>query len=166
MRDVKILSNLTSFFTQANEENREIAIPYPEESMIVFAVKKGGRYISNNVGTHIDRDKFSQLTFQAGDGAIHIYVRKVDPVDYLKFLLGRPLYIGLIAASLLLYISLFYFTVKEFQVSGDGTLSEEAIAKIKALRLTLATIKLIPEESVEEMKKVVDSILSHKIKKK
>ena len=93
-------------------------------------------------------------------------MKKIDPLDYLNFVGQNHLYTGLIVASVLLYLSIFYFTVKEFELAQSGGITEELMNRLKALRLTLATFKVIPEESVDEMKRVVDSILRHRSSKR
>jgi hypothetical protein len=40
-------------------------------------------------------------------------------------------------------------------------LDEELIERLKALRLTIATAKIIPQESSEEAKRIIDIILSY-----
>jgi hypothetical protein len=165
-RDMKILSNVTAFLTGIGEENKKVHIPYPEETVIMLSRKPAGMFVSANVGSPIDREKYTQMTLRVKEGVIYMYVRKVDIIGYLLFISDKPLYIGLLTASFLLYLSIFYFTLKEFQLTKKETLTEELLARIKALRLTLATLKLIPEESVDEMKRIVDAILGHRITKK
>ncbi len=165
-RDMKILSNITTFLSGVQEEKKRVPIPFPEETVIMLSRKPTGKFVTSNVGAPIDRQKYTQMTLNIEEGVLYLYVRKVDLMGYLIFISDKPLYIGLLTASLLLYLSIFYFTLKEFQVTRRETLTEELISRIKALRLTLATLKLIPEESAEEMKRIVDAILGHRITKK
>ncbi len=161
-RDNKVMTNIASFLMKVNYGEERVSIPYPEETVLMFSKKPAGNFVSTNVGSPIERDLYTQITLRVEDGVLYMYVRKIDLRGYFQFVMNKPLYIGLITASLLLYITVFFFTVREFQIAHREPLTEELLNKIKALRLTLATIKLIPEESVEEMKKVVDSILAKK----
>ncbi len=165
-RDNRILSNTLTFFMKMKEDQRKIDIPHPEETVIVVQHRLRGKFVSTNVGEPIERSKYTQLTIKVEDSVAYMYIRKIDLMGYFIFISKRPMYIGLITASLLLYLSIFYFTIKEFQLTHRETLTEELLSRIKALRLTLATLKLIPEESAEEMKKIVDSILSNRITKR
>ena len=166
-RDRMILANVSTFLLKVREGERRIQLPYPDQTVIVYTEKPSGeRYMSANATGPLDRDKYSYVTRSLRSGTIYMYVRKIDPLDYLLFVSREPLYTGLLVASLLLYLSIFYFTVREFELAQGGRLTEEFLSRVKALRLTLATVKVLPEESVNEMKKVVDSILKYRPSKK
>lgn len=165
-RDRKILTNIGEFLIKANQGKSNIALPYPDQTVLVYLRKPEGKFMSANALSNIDRSKFELVSVIAEGNTVYVYVKKVDPVEYLLFVGQNRFYTGLLVASFLLYISIFYFTLREFELNRGGELTEELINKLKALRLTLATLKVIPEESVEEMKKVVDGILRHKVSKR
>ena len=165
-RDSKVLTNTLAFFMKMREGQQRIEIPYPEETVIMLQQRPAGKFLSTNVGEPIDRSKYTQITLRVENSVAYMYIRKIDLIGYFLFISNRPLYIGLLTASILLYLSIFYFTIKEFQLTQRETLTEELLSRIKALRLTLATLKLIPEESAEEMKRIVDAILSNRITKR
>ena len=165
-RDSRILTNTLAFFMKIREGEQKIDIPYPDETVIMLQQRPAGKFLSTNVGEPIDRSKYTQITLRVENSVAYMYIRKIDIMGYFLFISNRPLYIGLLTASILLYLSIFYFTIKEFQLTHRETLTEELLSRIKALRLTLATLKLIPEESAEEMKKIVDAILSNRITKR
>ena len=122
--------------------------------------------MSSNAVSGVDRGEYDLVFIPIGNDKVYAYVKKIELLDYLNFVAQNQLYTGLIVASILLYLSIFYFTVKEFELAQSGSITEELMNKLKALRLTLATFKVIPEESVDEMKRVVDSILGNKPSKK
>ncbi len=165
-RDSKVLTNTLAFFMKMKEGQQKIDIPYPEETVIMLQQRPAGKFLSTNVGEPINRSKYIQITLRVENNVAYMYVRKIDLMGYFLFISNRPLYIGLLTASILLYLSIFYFTIKEFQLTQKETLTEELLSRIKALRLTLATLKLIPEESAEEMKRIVDAILGNRITKR
>ena len=165
-RDSRVLTNTLAFFMKMREGQQRIEIPYPEDTVIMLQQRPAGKFLSTNVGKPIDRSKYTQITLRVENNVAYMYIRKVDVIGYFLFISNRPLYIGLLTASILLYLSIFYFTIKEFQLTQRETLTEELLSRIKALRLTLATLKLIPEESAEEMKRIVDAILSNRITKR
>ena len=164
-RDSKMLANVSSFFLQMQEKKNPIELPYPEYTILMYA-DKSGKFVSSNVGSPVDRDKYVHVSMPVGDHILYMYIREVDIGDYLRYVSNFPLYIGLLVTSLLLYMSIFYFTIREFEFAQSDSLTEELINRIKALRLTLATFKVAPEESIEEMKKVVDSIIKHRFSKR
>ncbi len=162
-RDSMILANVSAFILKIREGERKIPLPYPGQTVIVYTARPSGeKFVSANATAPIDRDSFNYVTRSIGSGTLHMYVRKVSLRDYLLFVSGEPFYVGLLVSSLLLYLSLFYFTIREFELAHGGRITEELMNRLKALRLTLATVKVLPEESVSEMKKVVDSILKHR----
>jgi len=158
-RDKKILANISTFFLEVERGKEKIQLPHPEYSVIVYMKKPDKKFMSANVLSSIDRSKYLSLTVPRGRDVAYLYVRKIDLIDYLSFVGRVPLYTGLLVASLLLYLSIFYFTVREFELTQRGGVTEELMNRLKAFRLTLATFRVIPEESIDEMKKIVDSIL-------
>ncbi len=165
-RDSKIVGNVVHFMDKMRKGEGSVKLPYPEASIIIFSDKRGNKVVSENVKNPGERSRLFKLNFPVEDGSLYLYVKKVDLKDYFLFVSQNPFYTGLLVASLLLYITIFYFTLRELQTPQRATLTEELINKLKALRLTLATLKIIPEESVDELKRIVDSIvLREKVKR-
>ncbi len=161
-RDKKILANVATFLTAVQRGEEKVELPYPDYTLLVYLKRPNKKFVSTNAVTEIDRDKYTSVTLTLKGDVVYVYAKKVSLTDYLSYISGNNLYIGLLVAGFLLYMSVFYFTIREFEVSKGDRLTVELINKLKAFRLTLATFKVIPEESVEEMKKVVDSILGNK----
>lgn len=157
-RDRRITTNITAFFL--GMKGRMVNLPFQESAMLVYSKGSGEKFMSSNVLSN-PWQEYDLIQVRVGNDELIAYVKKVSIVDYVSFLLQNYLYAGLMLASLLLYLSVFYFTIKELELSGGGGITEELVNKLKALRLTLATFKIIPEESVEEMRRLVDSILKH-----
>jgi len=157
-RDRRVTTNITAFFLGMKE--KMVNLPFQESAMLVYSKGSGEKFMSSNVLSN-PLQEYDFIRVRVGNDELVAYVKKVSVVDYANFLLQNYLYAGLMLASLLLYLSVFYFTIKELELSGGGGITEELVNKLKALRLTLATFKIIPEESVEEMRRLVDSILKH-----
>ncbi len=158
-REAKILGNVTTFMDRMAKGEDNVRIPNPGFSVFIYSDKRGNKIVSSNVRNPGDRGAFLNLSFPLEEGRIYMYVKKVDLLDYLFFVSQNPFYTGLLVASLLLYITIFYFTLRELQIPQRVTLTEDLINRLKALRLTLATLRVIPEESVDELKRIVDSII-------
>ena len=165
-RDTKVLANVSSFFVGVREGITKVEVPFPDYAVVMYSKNDTGKFVSSNVASPIEREKFLHIVMPVGEGTLYLYVRKVSVADYLAFVSKNNLYTGLLVASILLYFSIFYFTLKEFELAERGGLTEELLNRLKALRLTMATLKIIPEESVDEMKKLVDSILKHRLSKR
>lgn len=165
-RDTKILANVSSFFIGVREGIEKVDIPYPKHTIIMYAKEPSGKFVSSNVASPIERKMYVHISMPLQEGTLYMYVRKVDLLEYLAFVGQNNLYTGLLVASVLLYFSIFYFTLREFELAEKGGITEELLNRLKALRLTMATLKVIPEESVDEMKKLVDNILRHRLSKR
>ncbi len=165
-RDRRVFANVSTFFISVSEGKERIELPYPEDTVLVLLRKPDKRFLSKNILSDIDRDEYVFLKVSVGKDSAYMYVKRISLTDYLHFVFREPIYTGLLVASLLLYISVFYFTIREFELTQGSGVTEELTKRLKALRLMLATFKIIPEESVDEMKKVVDSILRYRVSKK
>ncbi|NPA40907.1 MAG: hypothetical protein GXO18_01350 [Aquificae bacterium] len=165
-RDAKLLANISAFFVGVNSGLEKVSIPYPKYTVIMYKKEPSGKFVSSNALPPEERDNYIQVEMPVRDGKLFLYVRKIDLKEYLSFVGSNTFYTGLLVASLLLYLSIFYFTLKEFEIAQRGALTEELLNRLKALRLTMATLKVIPEESVEEMKKLVDGILKDRLSKR
>ena len=158
-RDTKILRNVVHFLEKAGKGENNVRLPHPDATIFIYSDRQGNKLVSANVRNPGDRGAYLNMKVSLEGGNLYIYLKKIDPIDYLVFVSQNPFYTGLLVASLLLYITIFYFTLRELQVPQRVALTEDLINRLKALRLTLATLKVIPEESVDELKRIVDSII-------
>ncbi len=165
-RETKILANVSTFFVGVREGVEKINIPYPKYTVLLYRKDPQGKFVSSNTLSPEEKSSYIQMEIPISEGTLFMYVRKVEIGEYLSFVSGNAFYTGLLIVSILLYITIFYFTLKEFEVGQKGILSEELVNRLKALRLTIATLKVIPEESIEEMKRLVDTILKDKLSKR
>jgi len=165
-REAKILANVSAFFVAVREGVERISVPYPKYTVLLYRKEPQGKFVSSNTLSPEEKSNYIQMEIPVSNGVLYMYVRKVELRDFLSFVSGNTFYTGLLLVSFLLYLTIFYFTLKEFEIGQRGALTEELTNRLKALRLTLATLKVIPEESVEEMKKLVDSILKDKFSKR
>ncbi len=165
-RETKILANVSTFFVGVKEGVEKINIPYPKYTVLLYRKDPHGKFVSSNTLSPEEKSSYIQMEIPISEGILFMYVRKVEIGEYLSFVSGNAFYTGLLIVSILLYITIFYFTLKEFEVGQRGILTEELVNRLKALRLTIATLKVIPEESIEEMKRLVDTMLKDKLSKR
>lgn len=165
-RDRKTMTNVSVFIMGVSRGQKEVKLPYPEQTIFVYTKRPTGKFVSANAVSGRDREEFDLFSLTVGKDTVYVYVKKVSLSGFFAYVSRSPLHIGLLVASFLLYVSMFYFTVKEFEITREEGITEDLMNRLKALRLTLATFKVIPEESVEEMKRVVDGILRHKLSKR
>lgn len=164
-REKRVLSNLSSFFVKVMDGEKSVRLPFPEDSILILVKGTQERFMSTNALFNMDKDRYYMIYRQIGKDRLYMYVRKISLFSYIDFISRNIYYGGLILASILLYATVSYFTVKEFELSrGEptGGITDDLMNKLKAFRLALATSKVIPEESISEMKRVLDGILKDK----
>ncbi len=157
-----VLRNVATFMVNAAEGRNFVNLPDPDYSLIALKTKDGQRFISSNMNLPFDSTFYSSVRVSVGESEATIYYKKPTPTDYVMFLASKPVYAGMLLASVFLFISLMLYVAAETKptpAKSKLAVDERFMDKLKALRLTLATMKIIPEESAKEMRKVIDSIL-------
>ncbi len=169
-RDKKISKNIAVFIVKKERGEENISLTYPEYTIIITRDKEGN--IFNSMGrANIDFSDLNGSGYAEKGYEANIYIKKMSINNLVKFLMEDYVIMGTVVSSFLLFIILYYALVREISETvpkekGEGVkANEEFIKKLKALKLTIATHKIIPEESMEQMKKIVDSLLEeHKYK--
>ncbi len=169
-RDKKISKNIAVFIVKKEQGEENISLTYPEYTIIITRDKEGNIY--NSMGrANIDFSDLNGSGYVEKGYEANVYIKKMSINNLVKFLMENYVIMGTIISSFLLFIILYYAIIREIsEVSPrkkeEGVkVNEEFIKKLKALKLTIATHKIIPEESIEQMKKIVDSLLEeHKYK--
>jgi hypothetical protein len=97
---------------------------------------------------------------------VYIYTRKYNLGEYIEELLKNPTSFGIALAGLILFtMGIVYMLIPQTQhKSTEGKMVEKTYpqgleSKLKALRLAIATHGVIPKESIEEAKRILDDIL-------
>jgi hypothetical protein len=101
---------------------------------------------------------------------VYIYTRKYNFGEYIEEMLKNPTSLGIALAGLILSaIGIVYMLIPQAQQKSTEVKIVEKIVektyppdlerKLKALRLAIATHGVIPKESIEEAKRILDNIL-------
>lgn len=175
-----LFGSLTSFELYAKERQRKINInmagfildvyngapssktPYPEYSTIILKTQDGKVITTENLLKVFDESMYSSDLYKDKRGnEIYVYVKKPTLGEYLYFFLENPLSFGvLISGALMLFVGLFLlFTTEVRAVTSSKEIDDGFINGLKALRLTLSTSRIIPEESLDQAKRILDDIL-------
>lgn len=166
-KERQVVENISTFLHDYLEKGI-VSLPYPE--VMVLKVKKEGRiFATANFNNPISTENFLYSVKGKDDKSVEVYLRKSSLEEFMLFLFASPV---LLAANLLLfviYLSFFYFMVKELEVKvpekvkevleEKPTLSAELINQVKALRVLLHTEKILGKEASEKAKNLVDEIL-------
>ena len=169
-RDKKISKNIAVFIVKKERGEENISLTYPEYTIIITRDKEGN--IFNSMGkANIDFSDLNGSGYVEKGYEANIYIKKMSINNLVKFIMEDYVIMGTVVSSFLLFIILYYALVREIsetvpkEKSEGVKVNEEFIKKLKALKLTIAAHKIIPEESMEQMKKIVDSLLEeHKYK--
>ncbi len=164
-RDRKISKNIAMFIVKKETGADSITLLYPEYTIIITKDQEGNIYNSMGQGVEINFNELYGEGHSEKGYETYIYIKKIDLKNLIDFLMKDYIILGALISSIILVLVLYYALLREIKESATEVKSEpkkvdeEFIKKLKALKLTIATHKIIPEESVEQMKKIVDSLL-------
>jgi len=156
-RQEKISANVMQFILDAQKGLTSVKLPYPEYSMIILKKSDGKIISTSNITSVFDERFYVSYTQKDREGnEVYLYVKKSNLGEYLYFFLENPLSFGILLSGLFLVLLGIFLVYTQNSFSG---VSMELVKELKALRLLLATSKVIPEESIEKAKAIIDNIL-------
>ncbi len=159
-RQEKMNKNVANFILDLYSGNTISKPAYTEYSAIILKTQSGKIITTDNVLKLFDENMYSSETHKDKNGnEVYIYTKKPSLSEYVYFFIENPYAFGMLISGFLVFVMgiLLLYTVEEKQVVK--TADDKLVNYIKALRLTLATSKIIPEESIEKAKGIVDDIL-------
>ncbi len=163
----KINANFANFVLSIYEGKELKRIDYPDQSFFIFRSSEGKVSVyGTNIQNPTDLNFYSSYQKRSPSATeVYIYTRKYNFGEYVEELLKNLEYIGIALAGLILFTlgAMYSLTYevgqKEIKVKEtQGSYPESLQKKLKALRLTLATHTIIPKESSEEAKRILDDI--------
>ena len=150
-------------------ENKELKnIEYPDQGFFIFKTAEGrvftyGQLFQNSTDINMYSSYHKILPTKA---EVYIYTRKYNFGEYIEELLKNPTSFGIALAGLMLFaIGIIYTLTPQVQHKStevkivEKTYPQGLEKKLKALRLAIATHAIIPKESIEEAKRILDDIL-------
>jgi len=163
-RDKKISKNIAVFIVKKEVGEENIRVAFPEYTIIITRDKEGN--IFNSMGrANIDFSDLNGSGYSEKGYEANVYIKKMSINNLMEFMMKDYVLMGTVVSSLLLFVILYYALVREIgeterveKVEKTGV-DENFIKKLKALKLAMAAHKVVPEESIKQMKKIVDSIL-------
>jgi len=156
-RQEKINANVMQFILDTQKGLPSVKLPYPEYSMIILKRSDGKIISTSNIISVFDERLYVSHTQKDREGnEVYLYVKNSNLGEYLYFFLENPLSFGLLLSGLFLVLLGIFLVYTQKSFSG---VSMELVKELKALRLLLATSKVIPEESIEKAKAIIDNIL-------
>jgi hypothetical protein len=168
----KINANFAGFILSVFENKELKNIEYPDQGFFIFKTAEGKVFTYGQVFQNpTDINMYSSYhKISPTKAEVYIYTRKYNFGEYIEELLRNPTSFGIALAGLiLLAIGIVYMLILQAQhKSTEGKIVEKIVEKtypqglerkLKALRLTIATHGIIPKESIEEAKRILDDIL-------
>jgi len=164
----KINANFASFVLSVCENKELKNVEYPDQGFFIFKPSEGKIFTYGQVFQNpTDINMYSSYhKISPTKAEVYIYTRKYNLGDYIEELLKNPTSFGIALAGLILFaIGIAYMLVPQTQqksIEGktvEKTYPQGLEEKLKALRLAIATHRIIPKESIEEAKRIIDNIL-------
>ena len=167
----KINANFAGFILSVCENKELKNIEYPDQGFFIFKTAEGRVFTYGQVFQNpMDINMYSSYHKVSPTKAeVYIYTRKYNFGEYIEELLKNPTSFGIALAGLILFaIGIVYMLIPQTQHKStevkmvEKTYLQGLESKLKALRLALATHRIIPKESIEEAKRILDDILKEK----
>ena len=136
------------------------------DNIFFFKTSEGKVYSNYNLNKPLDTSKYYSFVFRQEGYEYVVYMKHFSFYDYVGYLYKNPMSLGVFISGLIFFFMGIYLVgsykasqivvEKEKPPMGE---SQDLINHLKALRLTLATSKVIPEESIQKTKELIDRIL-------
>jgi uncharacterized membrane protein len=164
----KINANFASFMLSVYEGKEPKKMDYPDQGFFIFKTAEGKIYTYGQVLQNpTDFNMYlSYHKISPSKSEVYVYTRKYNFGEYIEELLKNPASFGIALAGLILFaIGIVYMLIPQAQQKStkvkmvEKTCPQGLERKLKALRLAIATHGIIPKESIEEAKRILDNIL-------
>ncbi len=164
----KIYANFAGFILSVSENKELKNIEYPDQGFFIFKTAEGRVFTYGQVFQNpTDINMYSSYHKVSPTKAeVYIYTRKYNFGEYIEGLLRNPTSFGIALAGLILSaIGIVYMLIPQAQQKStevkvvEKTYPQGLERKLKALRLVIATHRILPKESIEEAKRILDNIL-------
>ncbi len=164
----KINANFASFMLSVYEGKELKKMDYPDQGFFIFKPAEGKIYTYGQVFQNpVDINMYSSYHKTSPSNAeAYIYTRKYNFGEYIEEMLKSPTSLSIALAGLILFaIGIVYMLIPQAQQKStevkivEKTYPQGLERKLKALRLAIATHGVIPRESIEEAKRILDDIL-------
>lgn len=161
----RINQNVASFIHGLYAGESSIGIPNHEENVFVMSTKEGKLLTSDNALTRpLNTENLASAEYSKGGTRVYVYTKRVEVSEYINTFIESPFAFGVSLSGLfLVIISLALILIKakvSMEIPKKAPLQDEKLIKsLKALRSSLAMGELIPRESLEESKRLLEDIM-------
>jgi uncharacterized membrane protein len=163
----KINANFVGFILSVCENKELKNIEYPDQGFFIFKTAEGkiftyGQIFQNPTDINM---YLSYYKVSPSRSEVYIYTRKYNFGEYIEEMLKNPTSLGIALAGLILSaIGIVHMLIPQAKQKStevkivEKTYPPDLERKLKAVRLAIATHRIIPRESIEEAKRILDNI--------
>ncbi len=170
----KSSENIGYFLIKVMQGETLINTPDKLNTILTLKTPEGKVYATQNINLPVDKETYYHFQKIVDNHGFNLYVKSTSIFEYIEYIVNNPMAIGISLSGIFLILIGIYTAIssqttkhipqeKETITTVEKTqpyeYEDELIKRLKALRITLATSKIIPEESLEEAKSIIDSIL-------
>ncbi len=140
-----------------------ISIPKSSENIFIIRANDGRIVTTNNVVSPVNVEGFTFSDYAGKGTYVYVYSKKITLSDYIMQAIEKPIVLGTSFSGLILTLFGLVLSLKYKQpgkVDQKALIDTESLIKsLKAVRVALAMGELIPRESLQEAKKIVEDII-------
>ncbi|MEN3029161.1 MAG: hypothetical protein ABDH29_08160 [Aquificaceae bacterium] len=156
----RINQNLANFLAGATSAEGIVKIPYPEENLFLTKSEEGKAITTLKSPSLPGAENY----LSASQGQVSVYTKSVSLSEYLNTLLEKPFTLGISISGLFLFLTALLVLLKGQKSSTlperkVSLREEDLLVKLKAVRTALALGGVIPRESLEEAKGIIEDII-------
>ncbi|WP_448587607.1 hypothetical protein [Thermocrinis sp.] len=166
----KVMANIASLVLSVVKGEELKTLDHPDQGFFILTSPEGKKYIFGEVLQNpIDPNMYSHYSKKdPSGGEVVVYIKGYNFGELVEELIKNPSSLGISLSGIILFLTGVFYILsqkpKEKEAIGEGAETREESYtnlenKLKALRLALATHKIIPKESSEEAKNILDDIL-------
>ncbi|SHK25658.1 hypothetical protein [Thermocrinis minervae] len=160
----KVNTNFAKYMLDVYSGASSVKLPYEDINIFVLRDNTGKVIATLNTINTLDIQAFTYTQQKSTAAVFSVYTKSFSIGEFTNVLMDNPAWTGIFFSGfILLALGLFNLVSRSDQIKVETErklLSDEYIInKLKALRLTIGTAKLLPEESLQEAKKILDDIL-------
>ena len=156
---LRIGENLSQFVHGLYSGDTLIKLNKGDESIFILRTAGGKVITTNNAIGPLKVEDFISASYSKGGDHVYSYIKRVSFSEYLNVLLERPFALGISLSGLILFLSGLILLFKGYKPIEEKELQEDILRKLKALRVSFATSRIIPKESLFEAEKIMDDII-------
>ncbi len=159
-RQARINKNIAKFIVDIHSRAPSSKLPYSEDSLIILKTEDGRVITTENAFKPMDPNLYSSSLYKDSKGnEVYIYTKEPTLGNYLYFLFEEPFSSGIMISGVVIFATgIFLLYILSRGEQGIRSVDESMLNSLKALRVMLATSKVLPE-SLERAKSTLDIIL-------